>query len=190
MLNIHEKMFAAAFRDKGRADAYHASPGLLLFREYVVETADWLHNSGLFVQFSLSLSAKVKVEDVRELFSVMSKNGKDGKIGNWGGIVSVRFDRRDKDDYKGFVDNNPEWVLEQAHDLVAEDNKITLSWDSRSDCFMASISCYNDKSPNYKHTMISRAPTLVDALGVALYKHVIIAERDWGVEASEGDVWG
>lgn len=113
---------------------------------------------------------------------------KDGSVGDWKGIANVPIDDSAKEMAQALVgSDDSEWTAGLG-DLLASDYKLVIRWDDRSDCPMVSISCYDKDSPNYKHTLITRAPSWRLALALTWVKHHEIADGVW-TEDTEGDVW-
>jgi len=113
-----------------------------------------------------------------------------GKMGSWNGIVSVPFNSPEKEQFMKWRETADGWETD-LQDLIAQDYKLSLSHDNRSGAIMASLSCYNQKDPNYKYTMISRAPTPLMAVAVTLFKHLVLTEGDWNDSTPpDADMWG
>lgn len=104
---------------------------------------------------------------------------KAGKVGEWKGFADISVSKADKPKIKQYASDGDK-VLEDLENLIGSSYKVTLSFDSRSDAHMCSISCYDDNSENYKHTMVTRAKTAWGSLCAGLYKHWVIADGKWG----------
>lgn len=103
---------------------------------------------------------------------------KTKKLGDWKGFADINLSKAQKAQAKKWIEDEAQ-VLDTAEDMLASGYKITLSYDSRSDAHMCSISCYNETSDNYKHTMVTRAKTMFSALGVGVFKHHVVAQGEW-----------
>lgn len=161
--------------------------------DYVMNTADMLRNFehvgciAFHTDFSL---AKFIYPTWRITRMAKKTETKKGTMGDWKGIVAVPFGADEKREYAAQEIEFSDVALELG-EIIATDYKLSLSHDNRSGAVMASLSCYNPDDPNYKSTMISRAPTVMDAIGVTVFKHVHVAERVWA-ESGDGDadLWG
>lgn len=119
---------------------------------------------------------------------IMAKKEKN-EIGDWKGIARVPFNSPERDAFVTWLKSEPDIFLELS-EIIAQDYKLSLSYDSRSDAIMASLSCYNAKEPNYKMTLVSRAPTFWDALCVTVFKHTVLCEGKWNDAPEDSDKWG
>jgi hypothetical protein len=149
---------------------------ILLQREFIFEIRfESVHNRKLIKGLKIMATKSKK----------STENSKG--IGDWNGIANVAFSKADKANYETWLEAADIGAL--LHDLIASDYKLSLSWDSRSDVFMSSLSCYNPQSTNFKFTLVSRAPNPIHALQVALYKHFVLSSEAWGAVV-ETDSWG
>lgn len=88
------------------------------------------------------------------------------------------------------------WWEEKASDafvfvseVVNSGYKVSLSWDAENDCYIATFTCMEKKSPNYCLVMSSRSDDLWEAIGINLYKHyVLFSESGYPVKTSNS--WG
>ena len=112
-----------------------------------------------------------------------SGNKSNGSMGEWHGIVRVPFTAEDKEGFDKWMSTVD--VADMIQELVSGDYKLTLSYDNRNDAYLCSISCYDASSPNYKHTMISRAASTLTVLHLAIYKHFVVANGEWHSDEPE-----
>lgn len=171
-----KKALEMSYAELAHDDMFLGLAFILLQHEFVIELTWESLNRSKYIKGLKIMATKTT-----------KKSGKSETIGQWNGIAHVAFSGADKENYEkwlGKVD-----IDATLHDLIASDHKLSLSWDSRSDVFMASMSCYNAESPNFKYTMVSRAPSPIHAMQVALYKHYVVSEENWGAVA-ENDTWG
>lgn len=105
------------------------------------------------------------------------KESTSSSVGKWNGITNVPAPEEIIERAHELADQD--WTRERLEDLVAADYKVSCSYDSRHDCMMVSISCYDETSPNYKYTMVSRGAALGVTLCLALLKHFVVAEEVW-----------
>lgn len=117
----------------------------------------------------------------------MAKN--KSTLGEWNGIAKVAFNNPERRKYDDWIKTKPDIELEVG-ELIGQDYKVSFSHDSRSGAVMCSVSCYAASSPNYKYTLISRAPTFWDALAVSIFKHTVLADGVWTEAETEDDMWG
>lgn len=119
-----------------------------------------------------------------------TKQGTNGQtsIGDWNGFATIALTDADKAEINKYV-VNWEHVEDVIAQLLFDDYKVTLKWDTQSDCYMLSASCYDAESPNFKYTLVTRATNLHILYATLAYKHEIIARGVW-VSNDRKDVWG
>lgn len=128
-----------------------------------------------------------------ELSEMAAKNGKK-QAGNRGSLEAYSFVRcelnaEDKKSAKEWIDKNAKGMPAKVHDLVASDYKVSISYDSNHDTFIASATG-KEGSLNQFKTMTSRHKDWSMALFSLLYKHeVIFSSGIWENDDMEDDGW-
>ena len=116
------------------------------------------------------------------------KQQSDESIGKWNGIANIAIEDEHKVEAQALIEETPDVVVSRVNDMLAANYKFVLRWDDRSDCPMVSASCYDADSPNFKYTLVTRAPRWDFALALTTIKHFDIAGEDWSGSV-EGDTW-
>lgn len=74
-------------------------------------------------------------------------------------------------------------------ELVSSDHKFSASWDANNDCYVANLTCNMKRSPNYCLILQGRSDTLWEAIGILLFKHLVVFKgEDWAVPTT--NKWG
>jgi len=161
--------------------------------EYVVKTAATLkrfERGGCFVSMSDYNLKSLTYPNFRIEPMAKKETKSDSKMGSWNGIATVPFNSPEKEQFQKWQVDQDDWETDLT-ELIAQDYKLSLSHDNRSGAIMASLSCYNPKEPNYKYTLISRAPTPLLAVAVTLFKHLELSGGDWNAaQPEDADLWG
>lgn len=69
---------------------------------------------------------------------------------------------------------------EAIADLLSQGYRVSLSYNSNNDAFIASVTCKNEDDENHGKTFNAFAGSWVEALQCALYKHYVKARKNWG----------
>jgi len=157
---------------------------------------DWLNtvywclcrSCSFFVSVDLQFNTYKKREEV---IMARRKDVKDESesLGEWNGIANVVIN----DNHKARVieilsSGDFAWENDIA-DLVASDYKFVIRWDDRSDCPYLSVSCYAKTDPNFKFSLVSRAPSWRACFALFWVKHFEVCSGVWSA-SGEKDVWG
>jgi len=167
-------------------DQWHGKINILLVQEYAMHLSDVASRV-----FDCVTKLEFDLKTYNQWSIRMAK--KDSKpqesgIGEWKGIANIAITSEHKAAAENMVREGDVRVTERVSELLAADYKIVLRWDERSNCPSVSLSCYNEASPNYKRTLITRAPLWDTAFALMGIKHFEIASGDWTAD-SEEDKW-
>lgn len=128
------------------------------------------------------------VHNSRECHCMAKKSA--SKNGDWKGYANIPFNAEARGEYERGAPVASD-VYRWLEEAIATGYRVTLSYDSRNDALQCSMTCQNERDPNYGYTLTSRGPTWFDALSVCLFKHNVLAEREWPLsEKTTGDKWG
>lgn len=105
-------------------------------------------------------------------------------------FVNVRVERAEKDKVAKWASRKGFDYLAELEHLVQAGYKIGVSWDNRNDCFIVSITCWEEGTENYAHCFSTRHGNIKRAIELMLFKvNVLLEESPWG-EVSQADDWG
>jgi len=106
------------------------------------------------------------------------------------GFASLRLDDTQRAHFEGWLKENEQGFEEIVASLILTGHKSSFSWDENSDCFIASLTCFDSKSPNNHTVMTSRAPEWFTALMMNCYKALVLcSDRPWPKTSKENN-WG
>lgn len=155
----------------------------------IARTLRRFERAGFFVSYdggSFATATMPKITITREDRNIMASKS---KLGEWNGIARVPFNVPERKKFDAWLKKDPD-VFFELGEIIAMDYKLSLSHEDRSGAVMASLSCYNPKEPNYKYTLVSRAPTVLDAIAVTVFKHLELAQGKWQEPDADVDMWG
>lgn len=106
--------------------------------------------------------------------------------------VSCELSQGEKDDLRarGVLEKE---LLQSLDALISEGFKVSVSYDSRSDCVGCYATAPKDAYPGRTVCLSARAPRLAQAVAVLLYKHFEVLREDWTEHlgaAAQKDQWG
>lgn len=75
-------------------------------------------------------------------------------------------------------------------DVVSDTYKLSLSYDYDNVCYIATLSATKNSSDNEKSSLSARSAEATEALGLVIYKHVVMCEAGNWQEHSQPANWG
>lgn len=105
-------------------------------------------------------------------------------------FVNIRVPAEKKEDSKVWVKQlGRKWLAEVEH-LCQAGYKLGATWDGRNNCFIVSITCWDNESANYGLCFSTRHIDVEAAFGLVLYKVLeILGETNWE-DHDSSDNWG
>lgn len=70
-------------------------------------------------------------------------------------------------------------LFERFNHWLGEGYRLAFGYDVKTDCISVAVTCKDDNSPNHGKTMTSFAPSWIEALQAALYKHYVLLDEVW-----------
>jgi hypothetical protein len=106
-------------------------------------------------------------------------------------FVNLKLTEEDRGTFTAWAEANNGDVLTYLEQLIGAGYKLSLNEDEENHCFIAAITGGQDNRDNRNKCMISRAPDLLDALQLALYKHFVLCNGgNWGDSEKQDMTWG
>lgn len=127
-----------------------------------------------------------------ETFIMPAKHALNGERRNDWEVTFVNF-RLSTEEKAHFT----KWLKESAenhHVMLAQcimgGNKISISHDRKNETFIASMTCSDETSPNYRFCMTSRSDDWYTALMLNCYKHLELAANTTWSDLQQDADWG
>lgn len=98
----------------------------------------------------------------------------------WGGFINIRLDDEQKSSFHAWFEDNASAVARDVDDILAEGMKVSLAYDRENQCYIASFTGALVGGSNERYVATSRAGTLNECLGLAVWKHHALANGDYG----------
>lgn len=138
-------------------------PPILREKHYGVLTSHWDNNYRNLKVIGLQIMAKKQTTKKPYVFK---------------GYANISIPEKFESDVAAFIANTEE-VFMQAQAAQIAEYTIKSYFDEKSECFKSTMTCMNMDDPNGGYSMSAFADDWLSAIGVALYKHVRIADKDW-----------
>lgn len=98
----------------------------------------------------------------------------------WGGFINIRLDDQQKAEFADWFDRNGQDVPLMLDDILAEGMKVAFAYDRENQSYVVTFTGALVGGSNERYCATSRAGTFDKCLGVACYKHGILARGDYG----------
>lgn len=100
----------------------------------------------------------------------------------WGGFVDIRLDDTEKDTFHHWHSELGEGVWSELAETVAQGFKLGLSYDPDGDFYLATLTAAGVDVIGLqdRYCLTARAPEWGMAVALLLFKHIVIARRNWG----------
>jgi len=105
-------------------------------------------------------------------------------------FASLRLNEGQKNHFKEWFSENAQAFEDLIASITLEGNKNSFSWDENNDCYIASLTCNNSKSPNHKCVMTSRAEDWFEALMMNVYKYIVVCDNGAWPRDKGRNNWG
>jgi hypothetical protein len=98
----------------------------------------------------------------------------------WGGFINIRLDDEQKSSFHAWFGEYSSTVAGFIEDVLAEGMKVSMSYDRENQCHIATFTGALVRNSNERYVTTSRAGTLNESLGLAVWKHFFLADGDYG----------
>lgn len=106
-------------------------------------------------------------------------------------FVNLRLTADDKPKFVAWADDNAPDLGTLLDNMVGSGYKMSMNLDSQNDCYIVAVTGTGDARDNKGLCMTSRADDLVEALMMAVYKHVVLCNSgSWGKPEDRSLDWG
>lgn len=105
-------------------------------------------------------------------------------------FVNIRLTDDQKKEFDGWSKEQGEELASTIAICMANNGKLSVSWDAQNACFIASLTCKDEKSVNMDHCITSRSSDWFEALTLTVFKiDVILKDKPWS-SAVQASNWG
>jgi len=94
------------------------------------------------------------------------------------GYVDVKLDKKAQGEYKAWRETITD-VFTLIDELCENSYRLSCSLDTFNDCFMATLSCTDEKNDNAGYILVGRGSTALTAVLQLLYKERLIGANAW-----------
>lgn len=98
----------------------------------------------------------------------------------WGGFVNIRLDDSQREAFGFWFGENASRVAQFLDEILGEGMKVGLSYDRENQCYIATFTGALVGNSNERYCATSRAGTLNECLGLAVWKHIFLTQGDYG----------
>lgn len=111
---------------------------------------------------------------------------------NWTAIefVSCTLSAEDKKAFTAWHKQHANDWFSLLTDLVGSGYKFTLSEDATNDCFIASVTCKEERNPNVNKCLSARSNDAAEAMALLMFKHHVLSDNGIWLFESAANNWG
>ena len=95
----------------------------------------------------------------------------------WGGFIDVKLTADDKAKFAEF-ETEFQWTF--LDDILADEVKVSMSYDDNTETYLASLTSVKHAGSGMRCVLTARAGTWEKSVMLALFKHFVLLESDWG----------
>lgn len=98
----------------------------------------------------------------------------------WGGFINIRLDEEQKSTFHTWFEDSSATVSGYVDDVLSEGMKVSIAYDRENQCYITTFTGALVSGSNERYVATSRAGTLNESLGLAVWKHFYLADGDYG----------
>lgn len=127
---------------------------------------------------------KLKIESVSRIVEKMAKKIADEnkkperKRATYKGYCNVAIPAELKEEMRSFIENSDD-VEVLLQDAIAQGYKFSFEYDATTKAHKVTMYAAWDDLPQAGKNLTAYAPYWLDALGVVIWKHVVLTKGDW-----------
>lgn len=95
----------------------------------------------------------------------------------WGGFIDLKLSEEDK---ALFYKWSEEFQWTFLEDVLADEMKVSFSYDENTDTYLCSLTSVKHAGSGMRCVLTARADDWQKAAALALFKHFVLLESDWG----------
>lgn len=112
----------------------------------------------------------------------------------WGGFINIRLDDVQKAEFLSWYEKEYNSINAMYIDMLGQGIKSTMSFDAEHDCFICAVQGrLLSEAGNSRYVSTSRASTLIEVIGLTVWKHYFLARGDYGAyrpKSGQFMTWG
>lgn len=98
----------------------------------------------------------------------------------WGGFINIRLDEEQKSSFFAWFADAGVTVHQLLDDALSEGMKVAFAYDRENQCYIVTFTGALVSNSNERYCATSRAGTLIECLGLSVWKHYYLADGDYG----------
>lgn len=98
----------------------------------------------------------------------------------WGGFINIKVEEAQTADFLNWWETNRQEAWRAIDDLMGEGMKISFSYDAENECYICSFTGKGWDTSLSRWCMTTRAGTFDEVAALAVWKHVVLADMQWG----------
>lgn len=98
----------------------------------------------------------------------------------WLGFLNVRLDEDEHEAFNVWWGASADHIGEMTEDVIAEGAKLSVAYDSENESWVTTLTGRLCRGLNGRCAASARAGTMNEALALLMYKHYMMARKDWG----------
>jgi len=123
--------------------------------------------------------ARTRKPSVPEVLPSVGKYYVDPKA-PWGGFINIRVDDSQAAEFEKWWPDYRQEVWRSFDDLLGAGMKVSFAYDEENECYICSFTGKGWEASTSRWCMTTRAGTLDESLALAMFKHFVLADGDWG----------
>jgi len=96
----------------------------------------------------------------------------------WGGFVDVKLTDEEKQQFHDWSKDGGQWTY--LDDCLADEIKVSFQYDSDTETYLCSLTSVKHAGVGMRVVLTARASTWETSVMLALFKHFILLEGEWG----------
>jgi hypothetical protein len=106
-------------------------------------------------------------------------------------FVNLRLSTDQKPAFEKWAENNQADMFTYLVGMVEDGYKISINLDANNDCIIVAVTGTDGNRVNRGRCMTSRSRDAIEALLMAIFKHVVLCDGgDWGEGEDKTSDWG
>lgn len=105
-------------------------------------------------------------------------------------FVNMRLDKSEKAQYQAYVSSSSDELWDDLRTLIQAGYKLSVSYSSDTDCYIASLTCNANGDPNDGKVLVSRSNDFTEAVLLGVYKTTVLCKDNIWPDSAQADDWG